>query len=498
MTLRILNGVNDDVQIERRYLRADGSVFWVHEFASLVRGDDQAPSYFYLQLQDVTQRKETEALLAHQAFHDPLTGLVNRTRLTEHIDESLAQARPNGRQVGVLFLDVDQFKVINDGLGHAAGDSLLVQLVKRMQTELRDTDTFARFGGDEFVIVCDSITADRAQRVADRIIAMTKEPFSVDGHEVFVTVSIGVVIAGDNDDAHILLRKSDVAMYQAKEQGRDRVVVFNDAMQLRASARLDIESQLGRALDRDELRVVYQPIVDVTNERVVGFEALVRWEHPDRGWLPPAEFIPVAEETGMILLIGEWVLGEALAQLQRWRHEVPGASELSIAVNLSTRQLRDAQFVQVVAETLDRTGIDPGAVHLEVTESMVMGDVELAVRNLVSLRALGVRLSIDDFGTGYSSLGYLQKLPVHLLKIDRSFIDGLGGDDPHAAAIVGAIVALARDLDLGVIGEGVESAAQLAELLRLGTAQGQGFLWSTPLRPMDVPDWLREHNEQLV
>jgi EAL domain-containing protein (putative c-di-GMP-specific phosphodiesterase class I) len=243
---------------------------------------------------------------------------------------------------------------------------------------------------------------------------------------------------------------------------------------------------------------VYQPIVDVTNERVVGFEALVRWEHPDRGWLPPAEFIPVAEETGMILLIGEWVLGEALAQLQRWRHEVPGASELSIAVNLSTRQLRDTQFVQVVAETLDRTGIDPGAVHLEVTESMVMGDVELAVRNLVSLRALGVRLSIDDFGTGYSSLGYLQKLPVHLLKIDRSFIDGLGGDDPHAAAIVGAIVALARDLDLGVIGEGVESAAQLAELLRLGTAQGQGFLWSTPLRPMDVPDWLREHNEQLV
>ncbi|RNE59207.1 sensor domain-containing protein [Cryobacterium tepidiphilum] len=498
MTLRILNGVTDDVQTERRYLRADGTVIWVHEFASLVRGDDQAPSYFYLQLQDVTERKETEALLAHQAFHDPLTGLVNRTRLTDHIDESLALARPAGRQVGVLFLDVDQFKVVNDGLGHAAGDSLLVQLVKRMQAELRDTDTFARFGGDEFVIVCDSTTVDRAQRVADRIIAMTKEPFWVDGHEVFVTVSIGVVLAGDDDDAHILLRKSDVAMYQAKELGRDRVVVFNDAMQLRASARLDIESQLGRALDRDELRVVYQPIVDVANERVMGFEALVRWEHPDRGWLSPAEFIPVAEETGMILLIGEWVLGEALAQLQRWRREVPGAAELSMAVNLSTRQLRDTQFVQVVAETLDRTGIDPGAVHLEVTESMVMGDVDLAVRNLVSLRALGVRLSIDDFGTGYSSLGYLQKLPVHLLKIDRSFIDGLGGDDPHAAAIVGAIVALARDLNLGVIGEGVESAAQLAELHRLGTAQGQGFLWSTPLRPTDVPGWLREHNEQLV
>jgi diguanylate cyclase (GGDEF)-like protein/PAS domain S-box-containing protein len=489
---RLLDGKLDGFQEEKRYLRPDGQTVWAQLSISLVPDANGQPGYFFLHLQDVSPRKQAEAMLAHQALHDPLTGLANRQLLIERIDRSLAGGRRTAGYVGVLFLDVDQFKVINDGLGHAAGDRLLVGLAERFQAMVRPGDTLARFGGDEFVLVCDNITPEDAERLAARIVTTARDPFQVGGKEVYVTVSAGIVLAADDSDAdaNSMLLHSDVAMYRAKADGRARVVMYDEAMHRRASSRLDTESDLARAIERGELRVYYQPLVDISTEKTVGFEALVRWQHPERGLIPPAEFIPIAEETGMIVPIGQWVLAEALRQVQAWRSQLAGGDDLTIAVNLSARQLQDADFVQVVSGILSRSGMDPAAVHLEITETMVMNNLDLAVATLTGLRDLGVRLSVDDFGTGWSSLSYLRLLPVHTIKIDRSFIEGLGGQDPQAPAFVDAIVSLARALDLDVVAEGVESRDQLAELRRLGAGRAQGFLWSRPLPAAEIPRWL--------
>jgi diguanylate cyclase (GGDEF)-like protein/PAS domain S-box-containing protein len=487
---RLRPGETGPVHKERRYLRPDGDVVWVQETVSLVPGRDGEPAYSFVQLQDTTSRKQAEEMLEYQAFHDPLTGLANRLLLTQSLDRSLADARESGGQVSVLLLDADQFKIINDGLGHTAGDQLLVQMAKRLQSMVRPTDTVARFGGDEFVIVCENMTRENTERLVTRIVASGKEPFVLEGREVFVTVSVGIVLANGDEEAVTVLRNSDTAMYQAKDNGRAQAMVFSEEMHRKASSRLDLDSQLARALDKDELRVYYQPIVEVSTEDVVGFEALVRWVHPKRGLISPIEFIPVAEETGMIIPIGEWVLRQSLAQAQKWRTEAPGAENLSISVNLSTLQLQDPDFLGVVADALTQTGLDPMALHLEITETMVMNDVEAAMGTLHGLRSLGVRLSIDDFGTGYAALSYLSRLPVQTIKIDQSFVEGLGGDDPHASPIVDAIVSLARALDLDVIAEGVESAKQLRELRQIGSRLAQGFLWSRPLPPEEIPEWL--------
>ena len=483
-------GVSVPVRGERRYLRPNGDVRWAQETVSSAAIVDGGHKYLLLQLQDITSRKQAEESLNYQIFHDTLTGLGNRLLLRKALESALASARESGGQVGVLFLDTDQFKMINDGLGHSAGDQLLVQLARRLKSMVGPTDMVARFSGDEFVIVCENMTGDSIERLVKRILASGKEPFALGGQEVFATMSVGIMITNGDEDAGSVLRNADTAMYQAKHDGRGRAIVFRQEMHNAAWSRLDLESQLMRALDKSELRVYYQPVVDIWTEDVVGFEALVRWDHPKRGLILPFEFIPVAEETGMIIPIGEWVLRQALAQAQRWRTEVPRAVNLWVAVNVSTLQLGDVDFVGMVADALTQTGFAPTALHLEITETGIMNDIGANLKTLRALRALGVQLSIDDFGTGQASLSYLSLLPVQTLKIGCSFVEGLGGKDPHASPIVDVIISVGRALKLTVIAEGVETVEQLQELRRIGSPLGQGFLWSQPLPSEEILEWL--------
>ena len=480
----------ESAHVERRYLRPDGQAVWVLETVTLVSGSDGKPTYSFMQLQDITSRKQTEEKLRHQAFRDPLTGLANRSLLTKNLEYLLARARKSGNQVCVLLLDIDQFKIVNDGLGHTAGDDMLVQMATRLQPLVRATDTFSRFGGDEFIIASENMTQEDAEQLADRILTAIKVPFVLEGREVFVTASVGIVLTSGHEDAVTVLRNSDTAMYRAKTRGRAQAMVFSEDMHHRVSAQLELKSQLARALEKNELRVYYQPIVEVATEKIVGFEALVRWVHPKRGLISPGDFIPIAEDTGLIIPIGEWVLRQALAQAQKWRTELPQAAGLSMSVNLSILQLQDPNLVGVVADALAQTGFDQTALHLEITESMLMDDIEVAMKALHDLRLLGVQLSVDDFGTGHASLSYLSRLPVQTLKIDGSFVQGITGDDPKASSIVQVIVDLARALGLHVVAEGVETKEQLKELRRMGSHLAQGFLWSRPLSSEEIPDIL--------
>ncbi len=426
----------------------------------------------------------------HQALHDPLTGLPNRALLADRIGQSLARGvRLTGR-VTVLFLDVDLFKVVNDSLGHAAGDSLLIELTRRLSAVVRPGDTLARFGGDEFVIVCDDVRGEDVDGLAERVADVLREPFEFEGRPVTVTASIGIAIAAGSTDAETLLRDADAAMYRAKAGGRNRAVVFDEAMHDQAAARLDVENGLRSALERGELRVVYQPVVDIRDGSPVGFEALVRWEHPQLGLLTPDRFVPVAEETGLIIPLGTWVIEQATAQAAQWRREVAGAEDLWIAVNLSARQLLSPDLISVIALALAATGLPASHIRLEITESVLMDDVDRMVEAMLGIRSLGVQLAIDDFGTGYSSLSYLKSLPVSTIKIDHSFVEDLGGGDPSARPLVEAIIGMARALGMTVIAEGVETEAQLRTLQRLGAGLAQGYLWSRPMQPADVPAWI--------
>ena len=433
-------------------------------------------------IRDISERKEFEETLEHQATHDPLTGLPNRALLLDRLTVALARAARFDTGVAVLFLDLDHFKVVNDSLGHAMGDQLLIAAAERLTEALRQGgDTVARFGGDEFVILCEDLTGpDDAIRIAQRVHELLAAPFPLGEHEVDVAASTGIAYGGDHlGDATDLLRDADAAMYQAKERGRDRYEVFDRQMRAEAVDRLSIKTSLRQAVARRELRIHYQPKVDLATGAIVGTEALVRWEHPDRGLLLPGEFIRVAEESGLIVEMGRWVLEQAIRQAQRWQAELPGLAPLYVCVNLSRRQLSDQHLVEDVARILDETGIDPALVDLEITESVLMDDVDTAHRALSRLHGLGVKLVVDDFGTGYSSLSYLQRFPVDLLKIDRSFVAGLGvnrGD----TAIVTAVLSLAHALDMAVIAEGVETADQLAELRRLGCDMAQGFYLARP------------------
>ncbi|MCB1002817.1 MAG: EAL domain-containing protein [Acidimicrobiales bacterium] len=443
---------------------------------------------------DISERKEFEATLEHQATHDPLTGLPNRALLLDRLEVSLARAERFGTGVAVLFLDLDHFKVVNDSLGHARGDQLLIAAADRLKEALRQGgDTVARFGGDEFVILCEDLTgvAD-AERIALRIGRLLGEPFRLGDDDVFVTASTGIAFTSEPAAATDLLRDADAAMYQAKERGRDRHEVFDRKMRAEVVDRLSIENSLRKAIDRRELRIHYQPKVDLRSGAVIGAEALVRWEHPDRGLLLPGEFIRVAEESGLIVPIGRWVLEQAIRQGQRWQAELPGLDPLYLCINLSRRQLSDPHLVDDVARVLDETGVDPGLIDLEITESVLMDDVELAHRALSRLHALGVKLVVDDFGTGYSSLSYLQRFPVDLLKIDRSFVAGLGVNKGDTA-IVSAVLSLAHALGMQAIAEGVETPEQLAELRRLGCDMAQGYFLARPQPAQAVADLLARH-----
>ena len=422
-----------------------------------------------------------------QALHDPLTGLANRTLMLDRLEQARLRA-PRAGTVAVLFLDLDRFKVVNDSMGHDAGDQLLVAVAQRIIHGLRPQDTAARFGGDEFVILCEDLASPaEAMSIAERLLETLGAPLSLMGQHLFISASIGVAITTpEDDDAAGLLRDADAAMYEAKAKGPARCELFDTRMRDRAVARLELENDLRRAVDRRELDVHYQPNVRVSDEGVVGLEALVRWNHPERGDIPPAEFIPLAEETGLIVPLGAWVIETACRQLADWtRRGCVGAGDLYVAVNISPYQLSHAGLVNHVAAVLMMTGVSPRSLCLEVTESALLDDLHGARDVLERLRRLGVRIALDDFGTGYSSLSYLQMLPVDILKLDRSFIARLS-PDPRDRAVVAGMVDLAHALDLIVIAEGVETAQQLSDLRDLNCDLVQGFHYYQPQPAEDL------------
>ena len=429
---------------------------------------------------DIRERKRLEAELLHQALHDSLTGLANRALFHDRLGHALARAVRQGGLVAVLFLDLDNFKVINDSLGHEVGDQVLVAVAERLRRCLRPGDTAARLGGDEFTVLVEDLRRpEGAEAVAQRLLAVLRPALSIGDQELLIAASIGIAVA--TDDIHQpddLLRHADVAMYHAKRQGKGRIEPYAPALEARAWARLRLEQDLRRGLERDEFHLVYQPIMPVGGARLFALEALLRWDHPEQGALEPADFIPLAEETGLILPLGRWVLETACRQLRAWQEELGVGAPRLLSVNLSARQLQDPGLVATVAAILAETGLAAEQLALEVTETALMEGA--ALETIAALRDLGVRLGIDDFGTGYSSLAYLQRLPVDFVKIDRGFIDGLG-QDANDTVITSGIIGLAHALRLSVIAEGVEAAEQLAQLQTLGCDFAQGYYLAHPL-----------------
>jgi diguanylate cyclase (GGDEF)-like protein len=426
------------------------------------------------------ERKRSEVDLAHQALHDPLTGLPNRALFIDRLTVALDRARRTGAPVAVLFLDVDTFKQINDSMGHAAGDLLLTVLADRFHAMLRPMDTVARFGGDEFTFLFEELESEReAVLIADRISRTASQPLMLGDGEMTVAVSIGIAIVKDPSVApDSVIRDADTAMYRAKERGGARFELYDENSRHRATERLELEDALRQAVERSELRVHYQPQVTLDGETgLSGFEALVRWEHPQRGLIDAVEFVALAESTGLIVPIGQWVLGQALRQVARWRESRPG---LTVSVNLSARQLADPGLVASLATAIRDSGADPGVLYLEVTEDTMQKDPELAERMLEAFSQLGVKLAVDDFGTGHSSLQSLRQLPLEAIKIDPSFVAGLGAN-PDDAALLGALVELGHALGVTVVAEGVETDTQLAHLRDLGCDGAQGYLFSRPL-----------------
>ncbi len=477
-------------RIECRVRHADGS--WRHvESAVSARLDDPTIGGMVLNTRDITERKGLEEQLAHQAFHDSLTGLANRALFRNRIEHALARMRRQRRPIAVLLLDVDGFKNVNDSLGHAFGDAFLVAIAERLRGLLRPSDTPCRLGGDEFAVLIEDLAeAVDATLVAERILEALREPFVIEGKEVVATASLGVTIAeapraGEGAPpaargADDLLRNADVAMYTAKSRGRNRCELFKPSMHQAMLDRLDLEADLRRAVDRGEFVLQYQPTVALATGRIAGMEALVRWNSPERGLVPPGMFIPVAEDTGLIVPLGAWVLEEACRQAVAWKHEFGAEAPLTMSVNLSARQLQDDRLVDTVADILSRTGIRPEEVVLEITESAVMADAEAMTARLHELKGLGVRLAIDDFGTGYSSMSYLCSFPIDILKIDRSFVHGVR-NEPQKMGIVRAIVELGHILDLQTVAEGIELDEELQELRALHCDLGQGFWFARPL-----------------
>jgi diguanylate cyclase (GGDEF)-like protein len=441
---------------------------------------DLNPSILRRSVLAAIERKRSETQLAHRALHDELTGLPNRALFLDRLGVALDRSRRTSASVAVLFLDVDNFKEVNDSLGHAAGDRVLAALAERLRAMLRPMDTVARFGGDEFTFLFEELASEReVVLIAERISRTTSVPIQHDGGKLTVTVSIGIAMVGDpNIPPETVIREADAAMYRAKELGRARYELFDEGSRTRAMERLELEAALRLAVERSELRVHYQPKVSLDAKPVVtGFEALVRWQHPERGLLAPDQFLPLAEETGLVLPIGEFVLDQALRQLARWRASNPA---LTMSINVSSRQLEDAGLVSTLAAALRGQGTDPHTVCLEVNETAITEHPELATRVLEGLKGVGVRLAIDDYGTGLGSLANLRLLPFDALKIDASLIRDLS-HDPDQAPVIGAIVELAHALGLSVLAEGVETAAQVDHLRRLGCDGAQGFLFGRPV-----------------
>jgi diguanylate cyclase (GGDEF)-like protein/PAS domain S-box-containing protein len=479
---KLLEGQITTYQMEHRYFHKAGHAVWVLLSISLIRDVQGDSRHLIFQIQDITDRKRAEERLLHDALHDALTGLPNRALFMDHLRLSVERSkRREARQFAVLFLDLDRFKVINDSLGHMVGDQLLVGIARRLEKCLRPGDLVARLGGDEFTVLLEDIdNVAEASVIADRLQKELSRPFNLNGQDVFTTVSIGIAPSTiGHDRPENFLRDADTAMYCAKMLGKDRHEVFDTNMHARAMNQLQLETDLRRAIEREEFYIQFQPIVSLESGQISSFEALVRWNHPERGVVSPAMFIPIAEETGLIIPLGRWVLVEACRQLRAWQKEYPRHPPLSVSVNLSSKQFTQPDLIEQIAQALRDTGLSPQSLKLEITESVVMENIEKAAEMLRELRALGVELSIDDFGTGYSSLSYLHRFPINTLKIDRSFVTQMS-DNNENTEIVRTIVMLAHNLKMNVVAEGVETEQQLTQLMSLGCGYAQGYYFSKP------------------
>ena len=442
-------------------------------------------------IRDITERKTAEQQIEYQAYHDALTGLANRRLFQEHLTLALALAQRRRRSVGVLFLDLDHFKVVNDSLGHSVGDALLRQVATRLRSAVREGDTVARVGGDEFTIVLQDLgDRDDAEIVARKVLRTVAQPMDVDEQRLYVTTSIGIsIFPEDGEDAETLLKNADSAMYRAKAEGRNTYHISTVEISRSVQERMTLESGMYGAMERSEFEIWYQPQIDLRFDRVAGMEALLRWKHPVRGIIPPAEFIAVAEERGLIVTIGDWVLRKACEHANRLRQL--GFGDLRVAVNISPRQFREQTLVPRVEAALEESGVDPRLLELEITEGVAMENVELTLNVLTELRRLGITIAIDDFGTGHSSLSYLKRFPIDALKIDRGFVEDLP-DRYEDAAIVKSVIQLASGLNLRVIAEGVERHEQLEFLRGHGCHEIQGYLFGMPMRLADFQKMLEQ------
>ena len=488
--MRAMAKVDTITNYDTRFARADGSVFHVTFTVSPIMDGDSATGAV-LVFRDITERKQFEEELARHAFHDALTGLPNRRLFLDHLDHALRRSQRSDEQHAVLFADVDRFKIINDSLGHHSGDQLLIAIANRIRAAVRPGDMLARFGGDEFTLLLEGVTTPEdsvacAQRILDRM----HEPVVLpDGHEVVATVSIGIALTAPGKTRDDVLHDADVAMYQAKAKGiGGNFEVFDvEAMGVRSAERIDLEAGLRKALERNELVVHYQPVVSISDGLVVGAEALVRWDHPTRGLLPPGNFIGLAEDTGLILPLGRVVLEQACNQARQWREQL--GVPLQVSVNLSARQFQQNGLVEEIEEILERTEVDPSQISLEITESLAMEDAERTIQVLARLKSIGVKVSIDDFGTGYSALGYLASFPVDAVKVDRSFVDKVELD-PVKSAIVSAVVNLSKAIGITTVIEGVETKEQLEHLRAVGCTMVQGYYFAKPMAADVLTDML--------
>jgi diguanylate cyclase (GGDEF)-like protein/PAS domain S-box-containing protein len=474
-------GISD--RYEMKLKRKSGEILWVIiGGAPVINHEGKVVGSMGIYT-DINERKLAEEQLLYDAFHDGLTGVANRSLFMDHLRLTIERGKSrHSNMYAVLFLDFDRFKLINDSLGHADGDKLLKLVARRIETCTRTGDLVGRLGGDEFVILLSELVDEAdALRVAERIQESLKTPFDLSGHEVFISVSIGITLStAKHECAEEMLRNADIAMYRAKAKGKAQHQVFDVEMHKNMMAQLQFETEMRYALERGEFRIHYQPIYTLATKIPVGFEALLRWQHPTRGLISPAEFIPLAEENGMIISLGQWTVHESCRRLREWQKTNPAAASLTVAVNLSCKEFLQIDLAEQIAATLASTGLEPRCLKLEITESHIMENSTMAITIMERLRACGVELSLDDFGTGYSSLSYLHRLPVSYLKVDRSFINGLT-DSPENAEIVYTIVKLGQNLKMKVIAEGIETADQLRYLEQINCEYGQGYHFSKPL-----------------
>jgi diguanylate cyclase (GGDEF)-like protein/PAS domain S-box-containing protein len=469
---------------EDEVILPDGRRIWISSRLVNMLGDPDVAGVV-VNMHDATHRKEAEQDLAHHSFHDALTGLPNRALFSDRVEQALRRDRRSRLDPAVIYFDLDSFKGVNDSLGHEAGDHLLCEVSRRLLNAVRTGDAVTRLGADEFAVLIEqsSRPLDEAEEVTRRVLQALEVPIEVESQFVTVSASVGIAVADAESTASSLLRDADVAMYRAKLTGRGRSVVFEPAMRAAAMERLRLETDLVHALVANQFRMEYQPVVSLRTNLVVGFEALLRWDHPDLGIVPPDKFIPIAEDTGLIVQIGRWVLGEACRQAARWREELPGSGDLSMAVNVSGRQIASPNLVQHVAQSLAASGLAPEALILELTETVLVHEADLAAHRLEELQGLGVRLAVDDFGTGYSSLSYLRQFPFDILKVDKSFVATITDADA-IPAIVRGLLELGRTLGLDTVAEGVENIVQRDALQAHGCDLAQGFLFARPMTPM--------------